>query len=193
MRCRRRNVLVHKQVLVVELLHGHKVKDALKKNWHQVSERFSQCLTSLCATVTSTVDQIWSHIRLRIFGYSVTKWRTLHRALIKFLQEISDIIRYTFLTSLGRGCVALWNNKPVIWKAMRPCQTKLPHAKSSTTMYLLRRRLWVQIVQCLQRRRGRNWAIIPYVWRENPFSPETKGITSDLFRQTALSAVLRCS
>lgn len=128
---------------------------------------------------------------LWLFSYKVTNTTPSLNQISP--REISDIIRYTFLTSLGCRCVVLWNNKPVIWKAMLLCQTKPPHAKSTTTMYLLRRRLCVQIVQCLQRRRGRNWAIIQHVWRENPFSPETKGITSDLFRQTALSAVLRCS
>lgn len=62
--------------------------------------------------VTSAVDQIWYYIRpgyVWLFSYKVTNSTpSLNRIAPR---EISDIIWSTFLTSLGCGCVELWNNK----------------------------------------------------------------------------------
>lgn len=62
-----------------------------------------------------------------LFGYKVTNSTLSLNPIAP--REISDIIWYTFLTSLGCGCVGLWNNKSSRWnrdasvpKKTTPCK-----------------------------------------------------------------------
>lgn len=102
--------------------------------------------------VTSAVDQIWYYIRpgyVWLFSYKVTNSTpSLNRIAPR---EISDIIWSTFLTSLGCGCVELWNNKVCHLtrdtrapKKITPLQTYLAKKKKKSEI------LSKQIVQCLQ-------------------------------------------
>lgn len=91
------------------------------------------------------------HQAVWLFSYKVTN-STLSLNQIA-PREISDIIRYTFLTSLGCRCVELLNNKSV-WIEIHPCQRKSAHARSTTTnLFTEEETLRIQIVQCLQKRR----------------------------------------
>lgn len=97
-----------------------------------------------------------------LLGYKVTNCTPSPNQIAP--GEISDIIRYTFLTPLGCGCVELWITSP-------PCQRKSPHEESSTTnLFTKEETLWIRSVY-----RGGSWAIIQLVRRE------TKQITTLLF------------
>lgn len=97
-------------------------------------------------------------------------------------REISDIIWYTFLTSLDCGCAELWNNKSVIWREIHPSQRKSPHAKRAVTGLFTKEEILLgRIVQCLQRRKGRNEAIILHDREETYFESMLNGFPPNVF------------
>lgn len=94
-----------------------------------------------------------------LLGYKVTNCTPSPNQIAP--REISNIIRYTFLTPLGCGCVELWITSP-------SCQRKSPHEESTTTnLFTKEETLWIHSVY-----RGGSWAIIQHVRRE------TKQITT---------------
>lgn len=101
---------------------------------------------------------------LRLFSYKVTDNALSLNQIAP--REISDIIWYTFLTSLGCGCVELWNNRPVVWIATLPCQRKWPHAKRAP------------LQTCLPRRRRYGWRLCNVYRGEE----EETGLLSSVFR-----------
>lgn len=96
-------------------------------------------------------------------------------------REISDIIWYTFLTSLDCGCAELWNNKSVIWREIHLSQRKSPHARRAVTGLFTKEEILLgRIVQCLQRRKGRNEAIIE-IERKTYFENTLNGFPPNVF------------
>lgn len=95
-----------------------------------------------------------------LFSYRVTN-STLSLNQIA-ARQICDLMRSTFLTSLGDcGCVELWNNTATLIEQPSFCaKENHPMQRRPVHNAFTKETLCFQIVQCLLRGRGRNCAII---------------------------------